>query len=74
MRRLSPSSHAPRYKGGIRHYHNPKARRSSWDQWIDGGVENTGPSWKWWKILGVVIGFVALGWLVTKFLFSLGYG
>ncbi len=71
MKRLTQTTHAPRYKGGIRHFHRPRARRSSWDQWIDGEARNASPSRKWFRILAVCAALVVLGGLVVGLIFAL---
>jgi len=73
MKRLSPSSHAPRYKGGIRHFHRPKARRSSWEQWIDGEARDARPGRRWVKILGIGTALVVLGGIIAGLILALGH-
>jgi len=74
MKRLSSSTQAPRYKGGLRHFHRPVARRSSWDQWIDGEVRTARPYKTWLKILGVIAVVVALGGIIAGLIVALGRG
>ena len=71
MKRLSPATRAPRYKGGLRHFHRPVARRASWDQWIDGEVRTSSPYKTWLKILAISIAVVALGGIIAGLIVAL---
>lgn len=72
MKRLSSPTQAPRYKGGLRHFHRPVARRSSWEQWIDGEVRMARPYKTWLKILVIVAAVVALGGIIAGLILTLG--
>ena len=74
MQRLTSSNQSTRFKGGTRQFHHSKARRSAWDQWVDGAGPPTRPLVKWLKILGVVAAFAALGGLIAGVILALGHG
>lgn len=74
MKRLSPSAHSPRFRGGVRHYHRAGTRRSSWDQWIDGEARRRRPGRNWLKILAIVAALVALGGIVAGLIVELRGG
>jgi len=73
MKRLSPSTQAPRFKGGLRHFHRPVARRSSWDQWIDGVPRSSRPYKTWLKILGISVAVLVLGGIIAGLVLALGH-
>lgn len=72
MKRLTPTSQGPRYRGGLRHFHRPRTRRSSWDQWVDGEVRESRPVNKWVKVLAVIAALVALGAITVGLIHALG--
>jgi len=71
MQRLSPKNQRSRFQGGAKHFHHSKARRSSWDQWVDGGAPPPSSLNKWLKILGLITVCAALGSLIAGFILVL---
>jgi len=70
MKRLSSTDQNSRFKGGTRYFHNPKARRSSWDQWVDAGAKPSSPVAKWLVFLSITV-LVALVGIVVGLYFVL---
>lgn len=64
MKRMS-NSQAPRFRGGLRHYHRAKSRRSTWDQWINGYGGRSPGAWRWVKILLVLAALLVLGGIIA---------
>lgn len=60
---MKPPSHideSSRFRGGLKHYHRSGSKpQSSWEQWVDGETQK-GPRRNWLKIIGIVLGIVAL--------------
>jgi len=60
MKHQSPIDESSRFRGGLKHYHRTGSQpRSSWDQWVDGNA-GARPNRNWGKILGMVLGILAL--------------
>ena len=73
MKRISSSGLNLRFKGGSRYAHNPRARRSAWDQWVDGVAKPSRPITKWLKILGFIVFIAALGGIIAGLTLVLGH-
>ncbi|KAB2642033.1 MAG: hypothetical protein DVB26_03930 [Verrucomicrobia bacterium] len=72
MKRSSYPDQSARFSAGKRYFHNPKGRRSSWDQWVDGGPKPSRPTTKWLKILGFISVLAALGGVIAGLALVLG--
>ena len=72
MKHLSSPEQNPRFNGGKRYFHNPRGRRSSWDQWVDGEPKTSRPTTKWLKILGLIAALAVLGGIIAGLTLVLG--
>lgn len=56
----SPDDNPDRFRTRVRHYHRKETGvRSSWENWIEGD-EGGRPKRNWIKIIGVILGLLAL--------------
>ncbi len=73
MKRNFPSEQPDRFNGNLRHYHRSGTQtQRSWDEWVDGDLAKTRRSRKNWpKILGIILGVLALGGIIAGLLVEL---
>ena len=67
----TPEEHA-RFSGNLRHYHRTGSQtQRSWDDWVDGAAAKTRGSKNWLKIIGIVVGVLALSGIITGLIIEL---
>lgn len=73
MKRNFPSEQPDRFSGNLRHYHRSGSQtQRSWDDWVDGDLAKTRRTRNWPKILGTVVGVLALVGIIVGLLVELG--
>ena len=61
MKPRSPTNEQDRFTGNLRHYHRVGAPpQRTWDDWVDGDLAKSRSSKNWLKIIGIVVGALAL--------------
>jgi len=78
MKPRNSSDEPTRFSGHIRHYHRGGARpQKTWDEWVDGKSAKSaksaksGASRNWIKIVGVIVGTLALAGIITGLIIEL---
>jgi hypothetical protein len=72
MKRITPPDDTTRFSGSLRHYHRSGAQtQRSWDDWVEGSAGKTRGSRNMGKILGVILGAIALLGIVTGLIIEL---
>jgi hypothetical protein len=72
MKRTLPPDENAKFSGNLRHYHRTGAQtQRSWDDWVEGTTAKTGKSRNWLKIVGIVVGALALSGIITGLIIEL---
>ncbi len=72
MKKTQPPEAQLKFSGSLRHYHRSGAQtQRSWEDWVEGTTAKVGASRNWPKILGIVIGGVALTGVIAGLVIEL---
>jgi hypothetical protein len=72
MKRTHPPDENARFSGSLRHYHRSGAQtQRSWDDWVEGSAGKRQEPKKLGKLLGIILGTVALLGIITGLIIEL---
>ena len=68
-RNLTSEGHS-KFSGNLRHYHRSGAQaQRTWEEWVEGPSSKSLSSRNWFKIIGIIVGVLALlGIIVGMFI------
>ncbi len=70
-RTLPPEGHS-KFSGNLRHYHRSSAQKPrTRDEWVKGPSSKPRHSRNWHKIIGIIVGLLALGGIITGLIIEL---
>ena len=68
----TPEVHA-KFDGNLRHYHRSGSQtQRTWDDWVDGGGAKARSKKNWPRIVGILVGALALSGIVAGLIIELG--
>jgi hypothetical protein len=66
MKPSHPPDEPSKFSGNLRHYHRSTApTQRSWEEWVEGSSSTVRPSRNWLKIIGIIVGVLALAGIIT---------
>jgi hypothetical protein len=72
MKPRIPSTGQDRFSGSVRHYHRGGAKpQRSWDEWVDGDLARSGRARNWPKVIGIILGVLALVGIIVGLMVEL---
>jgi hypothetical protein len=72
MRRNHPPDEHAKFHSNLRHYHRAGSdHQRSWDDWVEGGGRKSKRASNWPKIIGLLVGALAVAGIVTGLLMEL---
>ena len=72
MKRSAPTDVPTKFSGNMRHYHRSGSKtQRTWDDWVDGHAAKVPSKRNWPKIVGILLGILALAGIIAGLIIEL---